>query len=87
MKGLTQCTVVLEFNYQEDPSLSLGTVWLYPGDASEFLENSEDPLEESPGWARIVGPIDYGLAGGIQSALVKFLRESGVSVVDEGIAD
>lgn len=83
--GLRCCTVVLEFNYG-DPGSSLGSVWLRNGDGRPDFE-SDEPLESLPGWVRIVGPIDYDLASSIQSALAKFLADSGVVVIDEGIAD
>ena len=87
MQRLSHCTVVLEFNYQQDPSVSMGSVWVFPADASEFLDESEESLESSPGWTRIAGPIEYKLAAEIQSTLVDFLRANGVKVVDEGVAD
>ena len=87
MAGLSLCTVVLEYNYQVGPKLSLGTVWLFAGDASQFLAESDQPLADVPGWARIAGPIDLEIASTVQSALAYFLRENGVDVLDEGVAD
>ena len=87
MASLSLCTVVLEYNYQADPALALGSVWLFAGDASQFLEEPDEALAEVPGWTKIAGPIDLEIASAIQSALVHFLRDNGVFVIDEGIAD
>lgn len=78
-------TLALEFNHNDTGS-SLGTVWLFNGDGSADLAK-EDALCSLPGWARIVGPIDQGLAIQIVHSLKAFFEESGVSVMDRGISD
>lgn len=85
MSGLSQCTLVLEFNYGK-PGSSLGSVWLFKGDGTRDLA-LETPLTALPGWVRIAGPVDYELAGSIHSAIKVFLEESGVAVAVEAIAD
>lgn len=79
------CTLVLEYNYSK-PGESLGTVWLFNGDGTADLEN-EAPLSTLPNWIKIVGPVDYEAANGIHGALKKFFEQSGVAVIDEGVAD
>jgi hypothetical protein len=86
MNGISICTLVLEFNYSEKPSNSLGTVWLYNGDGSNVL-TQDKPIESIPNWVKIVGPIDYNIAKQIQIALKIFFISSGVSVIDHGITD
>lgn len=76
---------MLEFNYGK-PGSSLGSVWLFKGDGSEDLE-SDSPFASLPGWVRIVGPIDYEVAGAIHAALKAFLEESGVTVLADATAD
>ncbi len=85
MTGLTLCTLVLQFNYGKPEDL-LGSVWLFNGDGVPDLESS-DPLGSTSGWTRLVGPIDYNAAAKIHASLKKFLEESGVTVIDEGVAD
>ena len=85
MNGIRLCTVVLEYNYSK-PGTSLGSVWLFNGDGTAGLEGSA-PLEALPGWIRIAGPLDYESANEIHSRLKKFFEQSGVTVIDEGVAD
>ncbi len=85
MKGMTTCTLVLEFNYGE-PKSSLGSVWLFNGDGSSHLE-SDEPFDSIPGWARIAGPLDYNVAAGIHRSLCRFLESCGVMVIDDAVAD
>ena len=79
------CTLALQFNYTKKPD-SKGTVWIFNGDGRSDLAGSE-PLQNLAGWTRIAGPLPYDTAAGIQQAMKDFLTRSGVTVIDEGIAD
>ena len=84
---MTSCTVVLEFNYGTSGEReSLGSVWLRAGDGRADLD-SDSPLEELPGWSRIVGPIEYEAAAQAHAALLRFFGSAGLEVFDEGVAD
>lgn len=79
------CTLALEFNYTKKPDHE-GTVWIFNGDGRNDLAGRE-PLAELAGWTRVAGPISYDMAASIQKALKDFLTRSGVTVIDQGIAD
>ena len=85
MNEIRTCTLVLEYNYNK-PGVSLGSVWLFDGDGTAALQQSA-PLETVPHWVKVTGPIDYALANSIHGALKRFFQQSGVTVIDEGIAD
>jgi hypothetical protein len=85
MNEICTCTLVLEYNYSK-PGVSLGSVWLFNGDGASALENTA-PLDTLPNWFKVAGPVDYELANAIHAALKKFFEQSGVAVIDEGIAD
>lgn len=80
------CTIVLQFNSSRNLELTLGSVWLFNGNGVPFLEQL-DMETPPPGWAKVVGPIDYEIASSIHSSLKSFFEQSGVTVIDEGIAD
>ncbi len=86
MSEARTCTLVLEFNYSKPGGASLGSVWLFDGDGTAALQQSA-PLETLPHWVKVAGPIDYELANSIHGALKRFFEQSGVTVIDEGIAD
>lgn len=86
MTGIHSCTLVLEYNYSTPATQSKGTVWLRNGDGTDDL-SQDSPLSELPEWFKIVRPIDYEDAAAIHLVLKKFFEESGVSVIDQGIAD
>jgi hypothetical protein len=79
------CTLVLEYNYGK-PEESLGSVWLFNGDGRANLQE-DSPLGTLPSWVKVVGPIQHELATSIHAALKRFLEQSGVVVIDEGVAD
>ena len=79
------CTLALQFNYTKKLD-SQGTVWIFNGDGRSDLAQPE-PLDEMPGWTRVAGPLPFEMAGSIHGALKDFFTRSGVTVIDEGIAD
>lgn len=85
MNEIRTCTLVLEYNYSKS-GVSLGSVWLFNGDGTSALKNSS-PLDTLPNWFKVAGPVDYELANAIHAALKRFFEQSGVTVIDEGIAD
>ena len=49
--------------------------------------DSERTLDELPGWNRVLGPIEFETAVRFSERLAAFLKDSGVEVLQEGVAD
>jgi hypothetical protein len=67
------------FYYHEDPTSgvahkSLASIWIATG------EREVESPEETNGWFKIVGPIDFGTADKICSSLDTFLSQNGVKI-------
>jgi hypothetical protein len=82
---MQSCTLVLEFNCTPKGQDS-GSVWLFAGDGSADLARPA-PFDQLPGWSRVAGPLPYQTVHDIHAALKKFLVQSGVTVIDEGVAE
>ena len=82
---MQSCTLVLEYSRTPEGQDS-GSVWLLAGDGSGDLARPE-PFDELPGWSRVAGPLPYQTVHDIHAALKKFLVQSGVAVIDEGVAE
>jgi hypothetical protein len=79
-------TLILQYNYGDPGDPSLGSVWAYNGDGSAGWEDAR-PLEDLPGFVKVVGPIDYEIAARVHAGLKRFFEESGETVLDKGITD
>ena len=80
---MTTCTLVWEYNYPNTDASQddCASVWIYNGDGTSDLARS------GPGWTKVAGPLHQDAASSIHAALKAFFLQSGVKVIDEGIAD
>ncbi len=79
------CTIVLEYS-RTSTRVDSGSVWLFAGDGTRDLASSV-PLQALAGWSRIAGPLPYQTCHEIHAALKTFFVQSGITVIDEGIAE
>jgi hypothetical protein len=81
---MQSCTIIWEHNYvppKVQRKATFASVWLFAGDGRHDLER------KTPGWVKLMGPVDQELASNACAALKEFFSNNKITVFEDGISD